>query len=212
MPEADRCSPVRLSAADNPTLSNVVSSIERNDALPGWRTTRSLGLWAVVSLTLCLVSGRSQEDETFSNLLANSPFGPAVSAEEASQADVPTVGFRGYYHAEGEWFFNVVPGDSTSEQRGAWIGIGEPNGELLVKSFDLQAETVEVKHRGRNWTLHLMKARIQRLSAPNEAAASEEPMVSAREQERLKKIAEEIRRRRAARREAAATGNNRPRN
>ena len=92
--------------------------------------------------------GRAQEDEPFSNLLANSPFGPAVSAEETSQADVPTVGFRGYYHADGEWFFNVVPGDSTSEQRGAWIGIGEPNGELLVKSFDPQAETVEVSIGG----------------------------------------------------------------
>jgi len=60
--------------------------------------------------------------------------------------------------------------------------------------------------------LHLMKARIHRLPAQNEAAASDEPMVSAGEQARLKKVAEEIRRRRAARREAATTSNNRPRN
>ena len=195
-------------------MESLISSIEWNGLLPWlWgkiKRAYRLGRQAAVSFILILVPGRAQEGESFASLLAHSPFGSAAPAEEVSQPDVPTAGFRGYFHAEGEWFFNVVVDDSTSEQRGAWIGIGEPNGELLVKSFDPQAETVEVEHRGRSWTLYLMKARIQRLTPQNKSAVSDEPMASAEKQERLKNIAAEVLRRRAARREAAMTGSSRP--
>ena len=196
-----------------PTTESLVSSIEWNDLSRLWRGKMKracrLGRRAVVPFLLLLMSAHAREEELFASLLSNSPFGTTTPAEKGRQPEVPTMGFRGYFREEGKWFFNVVPGDSTSGQRGAWMGIGEPSGDLLVKSFDPEAGTLEVEHQGRNWTLHLVKGRIQRLPREGKATGGEEPAASPAKRERLKNIAAEVFRRRAARREAAATGSSR---
>lgn len=184
-------------------MESLIVPVARRGVFPGWR--------AAVSLIVLLVSAQAEAGESFASLLANSPFGAVTPVETDQQPEIPTMGFRGYFHADGKWFFNVVPGDSTSGQRGAWIGLGEPNGDLLVRSFDPATEILEVEHRGRNWSLHLVKARIQSLPRGGQVADSEEPAVNPAKQERLKNIAAEVRRRRAARREAATTESSRPR-
>ncbi len=143
------------------------------------------------------------------SLLANSPFGSVKTGQPVDSGNQP-LEFRGISEENGQQFFSVL---DTTTKRSRWISVNDSSGDLVVKNYNAEANTLTVEQNGHALTLTLK-------SGPRVAQNIPPPMPQGMppgnnglpgqtmtnsmvgkgpEAQRLQMIAEEIRRRRALR-------------
>jgi hypothetical protein len=110
-----------------------------------------------------------------------------------------TIEFRGYVGEEGALKFSLARPDAEGRIRSAWVVLGEPFADYVVRSFDQTTDTVQVEHRGQRLTLKLKLSQVGLIPAPERSGSGIEPATVADDKARLETIAAEIRRRRALR-------------
>ncbi len=145
----------------------------------------------------------------FDSLIANSPIGSAKTAQPADAGNQP-VEFRGVLEENGQLLFSVF---DTATKRSRWIPLNDSNGEVVVKSYNAETNTIALEQNGRALSLILKSGpRIVQNIPPPPMSSNMQAGVNGLpgqimpngvgkgpEQQRLQQIAEEIRRRRALR-------------
>ena len=163
---------------------------------------------------MALAASAGAASESLEKLTANSPFAPGQGGN--ATGETASLEFRGVFTDQGELFFSLF--DSLS-RTSVWVGLNEPGHASAVRSYDSNAQTINVDHKGRSLTLALKKGPIvvsaSDLTLPGMGLASPgspaiNPAASTDDARRLANIAAEIRRRRAMRQQVASPTNAAP--
>lgn len=159
-------------------------------------------------LALCASLGHmAVKADSLDSLVKNSPFGSAKSGQPVDAGNQP-MEFRGVLEENGQQLFSVF---DTATKRSRWVTLNDTSGEVVVKSYNAEANTIALEQNGRALSLTLKSGPriVQNVPPPmppgmpgaNGVQGQILPNGAGKgpEAQRLQQIAEEIRRRRALR-------------
>ena len=157
----------------------------------------------VVLVALLVAGGVARAVDASSPFLAPVPAGAAVAATEGAPLEL-----KGIMQARDGYRYSIF---NPSKRTSTWSQLNDASGEFVVKSHDVDKDTVTVEYQGRSFTLGLKAGKVQSGgpagNAPQmaggggggfQAQAVVNP-TPADESRRLEAVADEVRRRRAAR-------------
>lgn len=128
------------------------------------------------------------EEERFSTLLQNSPFGAGPTVPSAE----PAMEFRGYVGEDSLWIFSLAYLETDGGVRSAWVELDESYRDFIVRSFDCATETLQVDHQGHLLNLKLTKSSAQLMHVPERINSGVEPPAHALSLEHLSAAEVEI--------------------
>jgi hypothetical protein len=159
--------------------------------------------------SLLLVAGAAR-----AQLAANSPFLPPPGSAAAGPAENTPIELRGIMVAGRAVRFCIY---DTVHKTSSWVGLNETGYDFLIKSQDLDHDSVVVEQGGRTFPLPLHETKVASsgqatapllpmpaMNAPNAITQSVQlNPTPADEQQRLEAVSAEVRRRRALRDQAS---------
>lgn len=157
--------------------------------------------------TLGLTAGMAASQ--LDSLLTNSPFGAAAKSGQPADAGNQPMEFRGVVEENGQQLFSIF---DTATKRSRWVGLNDASGEMVVKSYNAEGNTISLEQNGRVLALTLKSGPRIVQNVPPPMPSGMQPGANGMpgqimpngvgkgpEAQRLQQIAEEIRRRRALR-------------